>query len=303
MDFEIQTTDTGKTPFRFIKIAEEYLCDAMLLLFPDCTVLWDTDFACTAPFVIRKLKETLKNRPLDYILLSHSHYDHAAGAPYIQAAFPEARIIAAVHAAEVFRKESTRAKMLSLDNALAVRRGLAAAPEDVFSSIHADLAVKDNDLLMLGDHPVRIVETPGHTRDSLCFLFTEENILLGTETLGVYRPEGFGLAMLVGYGPTVSSINKIRTLPLRAIMPPHGAGIVFGETSCRSYLDAVLVSAEKTRDSIISVLEKGKWTEEAARKAVEMIVQTGDYYDPSMIKARELNGFLMVQQLYREFHP
>ena len=303
MVFEVETKDTGRTPFRYKKIAAERQCDAMLLQFSDCSILWDTDFACTAPFVIEKLREELCDRPLDYILLSHSHYDHAAGTPYIQRAFPEVRVIAAIHAAEVFRQESTREKMLWLDNAVAVRRGLAPAPPEPFSSIHADITLQDNDLLMLGSHPVRAIEAPGHTRDSLCYWFTAENILLGTETLGVYRPEGIGLAMLVGYGLTLSSINKIRALPIGAMMFPHGEGIIYGQKACHNYLDEAALSAEKTKNTVLSVFEDGEWQEDTIEKAVRTIIGIGDYYDPSMEKARELNSMIMVRQLYEELHP
>ena len=301
MLFVIETKDTGRSTFRYKKIAEKYRCDAMLLRFGDCNILWDVDFACTAPFVIDALRSELRGETLDYILLSHSHYDHCAGAPYIQEVFPEVKVIAAVHAAEVFRKESTRARMLRLDDALAVRRGHAPAPRETFAKIHADIAVKDNDVLMLGSHPVRVIEVPGHTRDSVCYWFTEENVLLGTETLGVYRHGEFGLAMLVGYGLTVSSMQKVMALPIGAFMLPHGAGIIYGEEACRAYLAEAVRGAEKTKDSIVSVFEEGNWAEETIEKATRMIVETGDYYDPSMIKARELNGTIMVRQMYEEF--
>ena len=301
--FEIGTQDTGRTSFRFTKIAAPYNCDAMLLQFDDCNILWDVDFACTAPFVIKALQDTLCGKPLDYILLSHSHYDHAAGTPYIQEAFPEVKIIAATHAAEVFLKESTRARMLRLDDALAVRRGHSPAPRDTFAKMHADIAVKDDDLLMLGSHPVRVIEVPGHTRDSVCYWFTEENVLLSTETLGVYRRGEFGLAMLVGCGRSSSSMEKVRALPVGALMLPHGAGIIYGESACKAYLTEAIRGAEKTRDSILSVFEAGNWSEETIDEATRMIVETGDYYDPSMIKARELNGAIMVRQLYGEFRP
>ena len=47
----------------------------------------------------------------NYILLSHSHYDHAGGVPYVKESWPEARVVAGEHAAAVFAKASARQKM------------------------------------------------------------------------------------------------------------------------------------------------------------------------------------------------
>ena len=63
--------------------------DAAFLLDDGKTaVLYDTGFGFTGYNVADNIKKVLGDRPLDYIFLTHSHYDHALGAPYVVRAYP-----------------------------------------------------------------------------------------------------------------------------------------------------------------------------------------------------------------------
>ena len=42
-------------------------------------ILCDTGYAFTGARVAENIRRPLGDRPLDYIFLTHSHYDHAAG--------------------------------------------------------------------------------------------------------------------------------------------------------------------------------------------------------------------------------
>ena len=141
---------------------------------------------------------------------------------------------------------------------------------------------------------------PGHTKDSLCFLFTECNVLLGTETLGVYR-RSLQVPMLVGYGLTISSMQRAASLSPSAYMLPHGAGIIYGTESCRAFFSDCEATASETKEKILSVFRKGNWLPETVGEAISMLLNDVDNYGAEMVKARELNTGIMVRQLYREF--
>ena len=51
-------------------------------------VLYDTGFGFTGEKLADNIKRELGDRPLDYIFLTHSHYDHALGAPYVATTYP-----------------------------------------------------------------------------------------------------------------------------------------------------------------------------------------------------------------------
>lgn len=52
------------------------------------------------------------------------------------------------------------------------------------SSVVADLSVKDGDVLKIGNLSIRVIYTPGHTKDSICLL-VDKHILLTGDTLFV----------------------------------------------------------------------------------------------------------------------
>jgi hydroxyacylglutathione hydrolase len=46
-----------------------------------------------------------------------------------------------------------------------------------------DRTVADGDEFLFGDHPVRVIETPGHTAGHICYHFPEDKILFAADTL------------------------------------------------------------------------------------------------------------------------
>ena len=52
-------------------------------------ILYDSGFAFTGEAVAEKIAAALGDRSLDYIFLTHSHYDHALGAAYVLRAYPD----------------------------------------------------------------------------------------------------------------------------------------------------------------------------------------------------------------------
>ena len=58
------------------------------------SILYDTGFGFTGYEVAENIKNCLGNRQLDYIFLTHSHYDHALGCPYIVRQYPCAKVVA-----------------------------------------------------------------------------------------------------------------------------------------------------------------------------------------------------------------
>lgn len=46
-----------------------------------------------------------------------------------------------------------------------------------------DRSVEDGEEFLFGEHPVRVIETPGHTAGHVCFHFSEDKILFAADTL------------------------------------------------------------------------------------------------------------------------
>ena len=69
------------------------------------TILYDSGFGFTGFGVAENIKKVLGSRPLDYIFLTHSHYDHALGSAYISHIYKETKIVAGEYASKIFAKD------------------------------------------------------------------------------------------------------------------------------------------------------------------------------------------------------
>ncbi len=98
------------------------------------------DPSFNAEAIMPLLKEKFQ---LKYILNTHGHSDHTAGNEEIKHAFG-AKIVA-----------------------------------HKLSNINKDISVDDGDIIMIGKIPIKIIHTPGHTRDSICLLVNNRLILTG----------------------------------------------------------------------------------------------------------------------------
>lgn len=83
--------------------------DAAFLLDDGKTsILYDTGFGFTGYAVAENVKRYLGQRQLDYIFLTHSHYDYALGSAYVLRAYPEAKVVTREYAAEIYPEDAAR---------------------------------------------------------------------------------------------------------------------------------------------------------------------------------------------------
>ena len=220
------------------------------------SILYDSGFAFTGYRVAENIKKELQDKKLDYIFLTHSHYDHALGSVYVKKLYPDAKVVAGEYAAKIFAKESARRVMRDLDRKFAKSCGVAEY-EDLIDEIGADITVTDNDLIQAGEMSFRVVDLPGHTRCSVGFYLESEKLLLGSETLGVFDGESTVVpSYLVGIGLTLDSIDKATSLDIEYILLPH-YGLLQKELT-KVYLTNAKKSAVETFEEIATLLREGK---------------------------------------------
>lgn len=225
------------------------------------SILYDTGFAFTGYAVADNVKRVLGERPLDFIFLTHSHYDHALGSAYVKKRYPCAKIVAGEYAAKIFAKPTARAVMRELDQKCAFSHGVTQY-EDLIDALEVDLSVKDGDEIRAGDMTFSVVSLPGHTKCSVGFYLRENKLLLGTETLGVWAGDGVVVpSYLVGYGIAMESIERAMDMEIDRILVPH-FGILEGEDAKR-YLQNGKRSARETAEEILAILRDGGSDEDA----------------------------------------
>jgi glyoxylase-like metal-dependent hydrolase (beta-lactamase superfamily II) len=99
------------------------------------------DSSFNAGEITRVLKT--ENLTLKYVVNTHGHSDHTAG----------------------------NTELLSIFNAKTVAHKL--------SRINADIAVDEGDIIRVGNVPIKVIHTPGHTPDSICLLVDNTKLLTG----------------------------------------------------------------------------------------------------------------------------
>lgn len=261
-------------------------------------ILYDSGFAFTGFKVAEKIKNILEERKLDYIFLTHSHYDHALGAAYALKFWPDAKVVAGEYASKIFAKPTAKAVMRDLDRKIA-KQCNATDYEDLIDDLRVDIAVKDGDKIMAGDLEFIAIDLPGHTKCSVGYYCPKEKLLLSCETIGVYNGDDDVVpSYLVGYDMSLKSIEKVQALDIENILIPHYGLLDLKKT--KIYLNKAKESAVSVAEEIVSMLKDNKTKEEITARFKERFYY-GYIKEIYPIDAMELNTGIMIDLLKREF--
>ena len=132
------------------------------------------------------------NRKLEYLLLTHTHGDHSPGA-------------ARIH-------EATDAALVGISAPNVAGQDQSFQPKQKW---------RHGDEVDCGEYTIRLIHTPGHVSNHLCFLlveeallFTGDHVLQGTTSV-ILPPDG-------DMGSYLDSLSYLQTLRLRYLAPGHG---------------------------------------------------------------------------------
>ena len=261
-------------------------------------ILLDTGYGFTGFAMAEKIKEYLGERKLDYIFLTHSHYDHALGSAYILEYYPLAVVVAGRYAASIFNRAGALRKMDELDRSIAQKCGVGEYPF-LGDKLRVDIEVDDGDIVRAGDFTFRVIDLPGHTKCSIGFYSEEDAFLIGTETLGIYDGGEVILpSFLISFEATLASIDRALALKIDKLLIPHLGTLDTART--RFYLDNIRSSAIESAELYASSLRQGKSVEETATEYIKKY-RTGyveKIYPPD---AMMLNTTLMIHRIGVEF--
>ncbi len=115
--------------------------------------------------LIQKIRE--RNVTPAAVLLTHGHFDHAGAARELADAFG---ILIYAH-----EKEKKTLEMPGINLS-----GMTGEPPAAY---HADVFVKDGDVLDLAGFSVRVLFTPGHTEGGCCYYIEKEQAVFAGDTL------------------------------------------------------------------------------------------------------------------------
>lgn len=241
--------------------------EAILIDMYDKTALMDCGMAYCADKMIEKTKALLGGRPLDYIFISHSHYDHIGALSAVKKAFPEAKVVASAKAAKVFSSDGAKKVMKELsDEARLLYSDIEE--EVVIGDMTVDIIADDGDTFDLGGAEMEVMETKGHTDCCLTYLLNPLKIMFTSESTGVLQNErNITSAILKSYDDCVDSALRCKAKEPEYIIIPHYGFIPqsFNDT----YFDVFLSEIEDEKNFVQGWYAKGLTEEEVLEKYKE----------------------------------
>lgn len=263
----------------------------------ETAILYDSGFGFTGFALAEKIKAYLGERPLDYIFLTHSHYDHALGSAYVLASYPTAKVAAGVHAAAAFAKEKVRQSMRQLDSSVAKERGVGDY-EFLGDNLRTDIPLEDGDVIRAGEMCFRTVALPGHTKCSVAFYEESRGLLLSCESLGLYDAEETIIpAFLTGVQTTFDSIDKAEKLKVSRLLLPHEG--ILDEKQTAFYMKNIRPKTEEAVEFILERLKKGVSDPEII-EAFRLKYRHGGFVRTYPEEAMDLNTSIMIRLVRKE---
>ncbi len=159
---------------------------------------------------------------LNYILVTHGHYDHLGAISYLKKMIPKAMLMGHESLAGLLQKQ----KVLDTMNFLSeqtwsyfedIKKMISEKDDILIRPAALGKGLKEGDIVELGNLNCLVYETPGHTKDHLSFFIPEEGILFAGEALGnpiMQKDSELKIEFLTSYTDYLQSIEKlVKLLP------------------------------------------------------------------------------------------
>ncbi len=185
---------------------------------------------------LKAILDTVDKRPVEAIILTHTHRDHSDLVERLQAAVDAPLWFGGRH------RPSRKRRLFEVDW---VRR-------DSDYDLVPDRTLADGEHIDVAGIGLEVIATPGHCSNHLCFgLAGTETMLSGDHVMGwsttmVAVPDG-------SMGAYLGSLRKVVALPYRAYLPAHGGTIADGPRYARQ----LLAHREMRNEQIVRAVQGG----------------------------------------------
>jgi glyoxylase-like metal-dependent hydrolase (beta-lactamase superfamily II) len=266
------------------------------LIVGDKVAMIDAGVTVMGPIYKKEILSLTPDGKIDFLLLTHSHFDHCGAIPYLRRNLPPFKVLASPVAKEVFQKEKAMVHIINLNRE--VEEMVPPLREDIsIDRIDVDLELREGDYIDLGKGlKVEVLETPGHTRCGLSFYVPSKKAIFFGEAGGVIEKDGkIKPQFLSSYNQYVSSIEKMKRLEIEIIGLAHG-GALIGEEA-KDYLEKSLKETILFKERIVEYFRKYRDRE----KVIEVIAEE-DFKNASQTKTPYLlNLRASVSAIEKEF--
>lgn len=266
------------------------------LIIGERVAMIDAGVTVMGPIYKKDILSLTPNGKINFLLLTHSHFDHCGAIPYLRRSLPPFKVLASAVTKEVFHKEKAMEHIINLNRE--VEEMAPPQEEDIsIDRIDVDMEVIEGHFIDLGKGiKIEILETPGHTRCGLSFYIPSKKAIFFGEAGGVIEKDGtIRPQFLSSYTQYISSIEKMKKLDIEIIGLAHG-GALSGEDA-KDYLEKSLRETILFKERIIEYFRKYRDKE----KVIEAIFEE-DFKNISQHKTPYiLNLRASVSAIEKEF--
>lgn len=141
---------------------------------------------------------------LDYIVLTHTHFDHASAT------------------ADLKKVSGAKVVLHAKEYEFATEQNFSASFFGIhFPPFEPDVLVEEGDVLRLGELELEVLHTPGHTPGSICLYDSGEKLIFTGDT--VFPNGGFGRVDFPGGNglQLISSLKRLTEVEAERMYPGH----------------------------------------------------------------------------------
>lgn len=238
------------TAFKFLERFENIISFGgghvtALLYCGDPPILFDPGVSAFGPFYLKKIYEHALQPEKLIIALTHAHFDHCGAASYLSRKITSIKVTASPRASEILQRHNAVDLICRLNAEYEQGMEQELKNEDVtFRALHVDYKLSNGDRIPLSNGTAcEVIETPGHTRDSLSYFMSDTGVLVIGDAAGACEGGFMHSPFLTSYEDYIRSIEKLQTLKPTALCIAH-SGIVVGSDVPRYFAEALTAAIE-----------------------------------------------------------
>jgi len=249
------------------------LCTVYLIV-DDNAALVEVGFSAQIPDILEAVdKLGYDIRKLSYIIPTHVHPDHAGAAGHLARQLPETKVVTHPRAAKVLKDPFILERLMQGFMQVFGDGAQERFGEMLPISEERLVLVEDGESIPLGERELKVIHTPGHDPNHLCFLDSKSGGLFCGDALGGYFSESEVSvpSSTPGSDPIVilQSIDKLQELNPAILFFSHGSTTREGAKVIKMLAD----NNRQCTDIALKALRAGKEQEEIANSLADVLVK------------------------------
>ena len=225
------------------------------------------------PILLRQFSDfAIDTERITKILILHAHFDHVGIVPFFKRSRPDLTVYASAQAWERLGMPKTIDTINAFSNDALERMGMVEACSAYDLTWRDDISgvtVSEGDCIELGEMPVQIYETPGHSSCSISAYVPALKALFPSDAGGIPYKQTIITSGNSNYTQFQQSLEKLKDLEVDYLCADH-YGYVTGNEA-RGFIARAIELAQEHREKIERLYRRTKDINVAAKKMVKSI--------------------------------